>query len=44
MKRSPFLTSIEQYIRVRNYSKRTIDTYLYWIKYFTVITNKQHSE
>ena len=44
MKRSPFLTSIEQYMRVRNYSKRTIDTYLYWIKYFIIFSDKQHPE
>jgi integron integrase len=27
---------------VRNYSKRTVDTYLYWIKYFIIYHNKRH--
>jgi site-specific recombinase XerD len=31
---SPFLKSITDYMTVRRYSKRTIDSYIYWIKYF----------
>jgi site-specific recombinase XerD len=27
---------------VRNYSRRTIDSYIYWIKYFIVFNGKQH--
>ncbi len=39
---SPFLTSITRYMQVRRYSKRTIDTYLYWIKCFIVFHQKRH--
>ena len=42
MTKSPFLQSIESFMRVRRYSKRTISTYLYWIKYFIVFNHKQH--
>jgi integrase len=35
---SPFLNSMS----VRHYSKRTIKSYLYWIKYFNVFHSKQH--
>jgi len=41
-KSSPFLTSITRYMQVRRYSKRTIDTYLYWIKCFIVFHQKRH--
>ena len=40
--KSPFLQSVESFMRVRNYSKRTIEAYLYWIKYFIVYCNKRH--
>jgi hypothetical protein len=33
---SPFLSSITRHMQVRRYSKRTINTYLYWIKCFIV--------
>jgi integron integrase len=39
---SPFLTSITRYMQVRRYSKRTISTYLYWIKYFIVHHQMRH--
>lgn len=42
MNKSPFLQSVESFMRVRRYSKRTISTYLYWIKYFIVFNGKQH--
>ena len=42
MSKSPFLQSIESFMRVRRYSRRTITSYLYWIKYFIVFNNKQH--
>ena len=44
MSKSPFLQSIADYMRVRNYSKRTIQSYCYWIKYFIVFSGKQHPE
>lgn len=42
MRQSPFLQSIESFMRVRRYSKRTISSYLYWIKYFILFHDKQH--
>lgn len=39
---SPFLESISRFMIVRRYSKRTIDTYIYWIKYFIVFHHKRH--
>lgn len=41
---SPFLRSIEEFMMVRNYSKRTIKSYLYWIKAYIIFHNKQHPE
>ncbi len=41
---SPFLQSIADFMAVRRYSKRTISTYLYWIKYFIVFHHKRHPE
>ncbi|MFV0477054.1 MAG: integron integrase [Parahaliea sp.] len=42
MGRSPFLKSIEDYMRVHRYSRRTIDSYLYWIKSFIIYNKKRH--
>ncbi|MCC5797032.1 MAG: integron integrase [Methylophaga sp.] len=42
MTQSPFLKSIADFMMVRNYSFRTIDSYVYWIKYFIVFNGKQH--
>lgn len=42
MAQSPFLKSIKDFMMVRNYSLRTIDSYIYWIKYFIVFNGKQH--
>lgn len=42
MTRSPFLSSVEDFMRVRRYSRRTITSYLYWIKYSIVFNGKQH--
>ena len=39
---SPFLNSIARFMNVRGYSKRTIQTYLYWIKYFIIYHGKRH--
>lgn len=44
MSSSPFLRSIREHMLVRRYSRRTISSYLYWIKYFIVFHNKQHPE
>jgi len=39
---SPFIESITRYMAVRRYSPRTIESYLYWIKYFIHFHNKRH--
>ncbi len=39
---SPFLESISRHMAVRRYSKRTIGTYLQWIKYFIIFHKKRH--
>lgn len=44
MYQSPFLDSIDRYMSVRRYSKRTIDTYLYWIKSYIIYQHKCHPE
>lgn len=41
---SPFLESISHYMAVRNYSKRTIKSYLYWIRYYIVFNRKRHPD
>ena len=42
MAKSPFLTSIADFMLVRRYSRRTIDTYLTWIKAYIIFHNKRH--
>jgi integrase len=44
MQKSPFLESVVSFMRARNYSKRTIETYCYWIKQFIVYCGKKHPE
>jgi integron integrase len=43
-KSSPFLNSISDFMSVRRYSKRTVKSYLYWIRYFIVFHDKKHPE
>lgn len=42
MKNSPFLTHIQEFMYTRHYAKRTIETYLYWIKGFIIFNDKRH--
>ncbi len=42
MSKSPFLKSVEDFMLVQRYSRRTISTYLYWIKYFILYSGKRH--
>ena len=42
MVHSPFLDSVCRHMTARQYSKRTISTYLYWIKYFIIFHEKRH--
>jgi len=39
---SPFIESITCYMAARRYSPRTIESYLYWIKYFIHFHGKRH--
>ncbi len=40
--KSPFLQSIAHFMLAKRYSRRTIDSYLYWIRYFINYHNKRH--
>lgn len=42
MASSPFIESIREFMMVRRYSLRTIDSYLYWIRYFILQNRKRH--
>lgn len=42
MSKSPFLSSLEEYMTVRCYSKRTIKSYLQWIRSYILFHNKAH--
>ena len=39
---SPFMESIYRFMLTRRYSKRTIKTYLYWIRYYIHYHHKRH--
>lgn len=39
---SPFLKSIEEKMRLKRYAKRTIQTYIYWIKGYILFIGKRH--
>jgi len=41
---SPFINSIVRFMSVRGYSPRTIEAYLYWIKYYIHFHDKRHPE
>lgn len=40
---SVFLESIRDFMTTRRYAKRTIDTYQYWIKFYTMLKNIQRN-
>ncbi len=42
MYQSPFLNEISDFMMARRYSKRTIKTYITWIRSFIVFCDKQH--
>ena len=42
MAKSLFLNSISEFMHTRRFAKRTIQTYIYWIKRYIVFHNKQH--
>ncbi|RVU35551.1 integron integrase [Rheinheimera riviphila] len=39
---SPFLDFVRERMMLQRYAKRTIETYLYWIKFFILFHKKQH--
>jgi site-specific recombinase XerD len=39
---SVFLNGIIEYMQVRRYAKRTIETYIHWIKQYILFNHKQH--
>ena len=41
---SPFIDSIVRFMSVRRYSPRTIEAYLYWIKYYIYFHDKRRPE
>ncbi|MDD1783334.1 integron integrase [Enterovibrio sp. ZSDZ35] len=40
--KSPFLSAISEFMYSRHYAKRTVDTYLYWIRLFILYSQKKH--
>ena len=44
MYRSPFLNSIAEFMLVRRYNKRTIKSYIAWIKVFINFNDQHHPE
>lgn len=42
MNKSPFLQYIIEIMREKRYAKRTIESYIYWIKFYIHFHNKQH--
>ncbi|WP_281559945.1 integron integrase [Thalassomonas sp. RHCl1] len=42
MPQSLFLTYISEFMITRRYAKRTIETYIYWIKKYILFHNKKH--
>jgi integron integrase len=42
MYQSPFLNEISDFMMARRYSKRTIKTYIFWIRSFIIFCDKQH--
>ena len=41
---SVFITYIQEQMRVKRYAKRTIESYVYWIKAFVNFNNKKHPQ
>ena len=40
--KSEFLTHVSEQMQMKRYAKRTIESYLYWIKAYIVFNNKKH--
>lgn len=39
---SPFLDYVREFMVSRRYAKRTVETYLYWIRFYILFRYKQH--
>ncbi|MEE2001403.1 integron integrase [Alkalimonas sp. MEB108] len=39
---SPFLDHVAEFMTVRRYARRTVDTYIYWIRFYILFSKKQH--
>jgi hypothetical protein len=39
---SPFMRSLREHMLMRRYSKRTVDSYLYWVRYYIRYHDKCH--
>lgn len=39
---SPFLGYVREFMVSRRYAKRTVETYLYWIRLYILFHHKQH--
>lgn len=39
---SPFMRSLQDFMMVRRYSRRTVDSYLYWIRYYIRFHQMRH--
>jgi len=44
MRQSPFLQKVSDEMMRRRYAKRTIQTYIYWVRRFILFHQKRHSE
>ncbi|HEY0963555.1 MAG TPA: site-specific integrase [Pseudomonadales bacterium] len=44
MPRSPFLDALSRHMLAHHYGQRTIDSYLYWIRFFIRFHNKTHPQ
>lgn len=44
MAQSPYLQAIKSYMLARHYSRRTVSTYIYWIKGYILFCQKQHPD
>jgi integrase len=42
MSKSPFLSEIAERMKVLRYAKRTIETYIYWIRAYILFSGKRH--
>ena len=40
---SPFLQYIAEFMYARHYAKRTVESYVHWIKMYIQYNKKQHS-